>query len=114
MLSNSRRADMNRRKNASGGQALVMVSLALFSMAGMMGLAVDLGWSYFTQKEAQASADGAALAAVHEAWSRLGGTVAGGVACNTKSSCATSPVDCGTGVATATSNLYNGCLYAIN
>ena len=72
---------MNRRKRTSGGQAIVMVSLALFSMAGMMGLAVDLGWSYFTQKEAQASADGAAMAAVHEAWARLNGSVASGVSC---------------------------------
>lgn len=110
---------MNRRKRTSGGQAIVMVSLALFSMAGMMGLAVDLGWSYFTQKEAQASADGAALAAVHEAWARLGGSVATGVTCaNTANNlyCSPSvpPIDCGTGNASGTSNLYNGCLYAIN
>jgi hypothetical protein len=105
---------MSRRKKISGGQAIVLVTLALVSMAGMMGLAVDLGWSYFTQKEAQASADGAALAAVHETWSRLGGTVSGGVSCGANSSCASTPVDCGTGVATGGSNLYNGCLYAIN
>jgi Flp pilus assembly protein TadG len=61
---------MSNRKTASGGQAIVMVTLALFSMAGMMGLAVDLGWSYFVQKTAQAAADGAALAAVHDAWDR--------------------------------------------
>jgi Flp pilus assembly protein TadG len=110
---------MNRRKRTSGGQAIVMVSLALFSMAGMMGLAVDLGWSYFTQKEAQASADGAAMAAVHEAWARLNGSVASGVTCaNTANNlyCSPSlpPIACGTGNASGTSNLYNGCLYAIN
>src|SRR5579862_2538586 len=106
---------MNRRRKTSGGQAIVMVSLALFSMAGMMGLAVDLGWSYFTQKEAQAAADGAAMAAVHEAWSRLNGSVATGVSCaNTANSlyCAPTlpPVACGAGNASGTSNLYNGCL----
>ncbi len=53
---------MHKRRKTSGGQALVMVTLALFSMLGMMGLAVDLGWSYFVQKEAQAAADTAALA----------------------------------------------------
>ncbi len=58
--------ESKRHKN-SGGQALVMVTLALMAMAGLMGLAVDLGWSYFVQKEAQAAADGAALAAVQEA-----------------------------------------------
>ncbi len=51
-----------------------MVTLSLISMAGMMGLAVDLGYSYFVQKEAQAAADTAALASVQEAVTRLGVT----------------------------------------
>src|ERR1700688_549872 len=63
---------MSKRKRTSGGQAIVMVTLALFSMMGMMGLAVDLGWSYFAQKQAQASADAAALASAQEAVQRLG------------------------------------------
>lgn len=110
---------MSTRKEKSGGQAIVMVSLALFAMAGMMGLAVDLGWSYFIQKEAQAAADGAALAATHEAWARLGGSV-GSVTCGNSSASnlwcsSTAPgVACGTGNASGTSNLYAGCLYAIN
>src|SRR6185369_1889302 len=104
---------MSTRKQKSGGQAIVMVSLALFSMAGMMGLAVDLGWSFFVQKEAQAAADGAALAAVHEAWARLGGSIANvtcpnagnGLYCQTGS-----PAPC-SGIQN-TSNLWNGCVYA--
>src|SRR5487761_1895553 len=110
---------MRKRKQSSGGQAIVMVSLALFSMAGMMGLAVDLGWSYFVQKEAQASADGAALAAVHEAWERLGGIVGVGTTCgnsgaNTLWCAPTIPgAVCGSGNASGASNLYAGCLYAI-
>ena len=106
---------MSTRKQKSGGQAIVMVSLALFTMAGMMGLAVDLGWSYFIQKEAQASADGAALAAVHEGWARLGGSV-GSVSCGNSSATdlwcsSTAPgVACGTGNASGASNLYAGCL----
>jgi len=94
-----------------------MVSLALFSMAGMMGLAVDLGWSYFTQKVAQASADGAALAAVHEAWARKSG-LSSGWTCATGASASycqpTSPVDCATIQGDTASNLYHGCLYAKN
>ena len=107
---------MSRRKQASGGQAIVMVTLALFAMCGMMGLAVDLGWSFFVQKQAQASADGAALAAVHEAWQRLGGSVsnvtcpntAGGLYCQ-----AASPAPCSAIKSDTASNLWNGCLYAI-
>ena len=108
---------MSRRKKTSGGQAIVMVSLALFSMAGMMGLAVDLGWSYFTQKVAQASADGAALAAVHEAWARKNG-LSSGWACGTGTSASycqpASPADCSTIQSDTASNLYHGCLYAKN
>jgi hypothetical protein len=78
-----------------------------------------LGWSYFIQKEAQAAADGAALAATHEAWARLGGSV-GSVSCGNSSATnlwcsSTAPgVACGTGNASGASNLYAGCLYAIN
>src|SRR5512143_3783320 len=104
---------MSKRKKTSGGQAIVMVSLALFSMAGMMGLAVDLGWSYFTQKIAQASADGAALAAVHEAWARKGGLSAGW-ACSSGASASycqpAAPAPCSTIKSDTSSNLYNGCL----
>jgi len=104
---------MNTRKQKSGGQAIVMVTLALFAMTGMMGLAVDLGWSYFIQKETQASADGAALAATHEAWSRLGGSMSSASCGNSSVSnlwCSkTAPgVACGTGNATGASNLYAG------
>src|ERR1051326_8810377 len=108
---------MRRRKKTSGGQAIVLVSLALVSMAGMMGLAVALGWSYFTQKTAQASADGAALAAVTEAWARKSG-LSSGWACatgNTSTYCqANAPVSCNTIKSDTSSNLYHGCLYARN
>ena len=64
---------MNRRRKTSGGQALVLVTLGLMAMMGMMGLAVDLGWSFFVEKQAQASADFAAMGAVQEALVRLNG-----------------------------------------
>jgi len=44
-----------------------MVTFAMFVLCGMLGLVVDLGWSYFVRKSAQAAADAAALAAVSAA-----------------------------------------------
>jgi hypothetical protein len=109
---------MSRRKQTSGGQAIVMVTLALIAMCGMMGLAVDLGWSFFVQKQAQAAADGAALAAVHEAWQRLGGSISS-VTCTNGGTMAlycqpAAPAPCSTIMGDMSSNLWNGCLYAIN
>jgi Flp pilus assembly protein TadG len=111
---------MHRRRKSSSGQALVLVTLALFSMVGMMGLAVDLGWSYFVQKAAQASADAAALGAVQEAYTRLGsgGGILSGFTCGSirqgtgaaQVDCETSPIGCGS--VAGTSNLNNGCQYA--
>jgi Flp pilus assembly protein TadG len=109
---------MSRRKKTSGGQAIVMVTLALVAMCGMMGLAVDLGWSFFVQKQAQAAGDGAALAAVQEAVIRLGGggapvsgfTCASGGTGATKVDCETAAITCA--AVASTSNLHNGCLYA--
>ncbi len=34
------------------GAVLVMVTLVLLAMCGMLGLVVDLGWSYFVKKSA--------------------------------------------------------------
>jgi|GEM_PF-1038048 len=91
-------------------------------MCGMMGLAVDLGWSYFVQKQAQTSADGAALAAVQEAYARMkaGGIVVTGFSCTggsagtgaTQVECQPTAPGVVCGSVTATSNLNNGCLYA--
>ena len=49
------------------GQALLLVTLSLFAMCGLLGLAVDLGWSYFIKKSAQDAADSAALAVAYRA-----------------------------------------------
>ena len=97
-----------------------MVTLALFAMAGMLGLAVDLGWAFFVQKQAQAAADGAALAAVHETYFIVSGSTAfsscpstvgkdgATVDCNnTAEYCGTTPLGGG-----STLNTYHGCLYA--
>jgi hypothetical protein len=106
---------MRMRKTTSGGQALVMVTLALLAMCGLLGLAVDLGWSYFVQRQAQAAADGAALAAVAEAYSnRTMATpfVCGAASSNTDVFCSPAPIDCSTALGTPASNLANGCEYA--
>ena len=104
----------NKRRKNSGGQALVMVTLALMAMAGLMGLAVDLGWSYFVQKEAQAAADGAALAAAQEAMIQI---TSAGIAVTAFTCGSVMNVDCQTtvkpcGQIGSSSNLNNGCLYA--
>jgi len=108
---------MRTRRARSGGQAIVMVTLSLISMSGMMGLAVDLGWSYFTQKAAQAAADNAALSAVQKAYKSIvlsGGSSTAFTACGTLGvTCAATPVACDPN-SSALGNLQNGCLYARN
>jgi hypothetical protein len=102
------------RKRREGGQAIVMVTLALIAMCGVVGLAVDLGWSYFVKKSAQAAADTGALAAVKKAQS-LGfhppfscGDSTGQIYCTDDSN---GPESCGTGN-TASGNLASACTYA--
>lgn len=110
---------MNRR-DTSGGQAIILVTLALLAMCGMMGLAVDMGWSFFVHKQAQTAADAAALAAVQEAITRIAGNgtavtaftcAANGGTGATQADCRTTAVNCSTVVGTG-SNLDNGCQYA--
>ena len=54
------------------GQALVMITMSLIAMCGVMGLAVDMGWSYFVKKSAQRAADSAAMAAAGFALQQVG------------------------------------------
>ena len=51
---------------------MILVTLALIAMCGLLGLAVDLGWSYFTKKSAQNAADGAALAVAYQVLANKG------------------------------------------
>ncbi len=101
------------RSRRSRGQAIVLVTLGLLAMCGLMGLAVDFGWSMFVEKQAQAAADTAALAAVEEAMYRL--SVTNNFSCSggTAVSCAPTPVTCSSLSSDATNNLWNGCLYAV-
>lgn len=96
--------------NMRKGQALVMVTLALFAMCGLLGLAVDLGWSFYVRKSAQAAADAAALAAVTEALSRVGSA---DFVCGGNVTCDTTGFQCAPAVNDDPgNNLDNGCLYA--
>ena len=113
----NQRKTSDRRKN-SGGQAIILVTLALLTMCGMMGLAVDMGWSFFVHKQAQTAADAAALAAVEEGFKRIDGRrgAISGFTCSAGGSgaaqldCQTTAVNCA--AVAATSNLNNGCQYA--
>jgi hypothetical protein len=97
-----------KRRNQSG-QAIVMASLTLFAMCGMLGLGVDVGWSYYVQKTARAASDSGALAAVKQMHNNVLGT--GG-----PWTCATSGVTCASAglisCANATGNLLTGCQFA--
>lgn len=65
---------MRSLKCGRRGQALLLVTLSLFAMCGLLGLAVDLGWSYFIKKSAQNAADSAALADAYQALATVGET----------------------------------------
>jgi hypothetical protein len=100
---------MRPRNQSKRGQALLMITLALFAMCGLIGLAVDLGWSFFVRKAAQASADAAAVAAARAAITRIG--VGGPWSCSSGSAqCVSPPVDCP--AAGGFADLQAGCQYA--
>ena len=61
------------RKQGEQGFSLVLLSLCLFVMLGMLGLAIDVGRMYVYKTELQTFADASALAAV----ARLDGTQSG-------------------------------------
>jgi Flp pilus assembly protein TadG len=94
---------------AQRGQALILATLSLFMLFGIMGLAVDLGWSYYRKQVAQTAADSAALAAAVVAENNSGTNVitcgSYNVACQVSTAC---PVISGS----PSNNLQNGCLYA--
>lgn len=94
-------------KHPRSGQALILATLALIPLFGIIGLAVDLGWMEFTKKSAQTAADAAAMAAVLQFQSTNYSSDftcgAGGVICQSPTSCAT----------IASGFLKSGCDYAV-
>jgi len=93
--------DLRRRTR---GQAILMVTLALFALAGLLGLAVDLGWAYYVKKSAQSAADAAALGAAYQALAQVGETGTY-TATNVTVQGSVAPCD-------LSGNLHNGCQYA--
>ncbi len=79
-------------------------------MCGVAGLAVDLGWSYYVRKGAQAAVDAAAMAAVQSSLAAVGEE--GPWVCGTDVVCQ-SPTPCPDPLpTTATNNIEAGCRYA--
>ena len=89
-----------------------MITLSVLAITGMIGLSVDLGWSFFVKRQAQAASDGAAQAAILVAASLnpLAFKAAGFCSAN-PSYCAAAPTDCAS--ISPGSNLDSGCQYAL-
>ncbi|MEQ1949419.1 MAG: pilus assembly protein TadG-related protein, partial [Bryobacteraceae bacterium] len=103
------------------GQIIIMYTVALFAMAGIIGLAVDGGWAFYVKKHAQMAADGAAMAAAKEALRRVTrtGIVFGSISCtgsgvNSLYCTGGSRVVCGSSITGSPSNLYSACQYAVS
>lgn len=96
---------MKDRLQKKRGQTLITMTVSLMTLSGVMGLAVDLGWSHFVKKSAQAAADSAAMAAAEAALATVG--QANPFACSGTVGC-TDDISC----ANASKNIQKGCQYA--
>lgn len=95
---------MPHKTTKRSGQAVILITMSLFFIFSVMGLAVDMGFSYMKRQNLQAAADSAALAAAAFA-SKTGGTCTTSVPCGNYT-CA-NPI-----VTPATTALQAGCAYA--
>jgi uncharacterized membrane protein len=94
---------------AKSGQALLLATLSLFMLFGLMGLAVDLGWSYYRKQVAQTAADAAALAAAVTAENSSGTNT---ITCGSYNVACQAATACPTITGSPANNIQNGCLYA--
>jgi Flp pilus assembly protein TadG len=92
------------RLQKRSGQMIIFVTLSLFVLFSVMGLAVDLGYSYYVKVSAQQAADSAAAAAIKYADTN-GSTCGTNITCNSSYTC---PRDLGT----IDSAFKAGCAYA--
>ena len=76
---------------------------------GIMGLAVDLGWSYYRKQVAQTAADAAALAAAVVAENSSGTHT---ITCGSYNVLCQASTACPTITGSPANNVQNGCLYA--
>jgi Flp pilus assembly protein TadG len=99
---------MKRKSNLERGQTILMFSFATVVMFGMLGLVVDLGWSYFRKQAAQAAANAAAVAAVAAAVQTAGVAIS----CGAVNVVCQSETPCPYPAASSSNNTDKGCLYA--
>ncbi len=95
------------------GFATLWILFATIPILGMLGLVTDVGWYYFTTEQARTAAEAASLAAIQSAMDSV--TAGGSYSCGSGTLyCQAAPAGCATSVpATITSNLQDGCAYAI-
>jgi hypothetical protein len=94
-------------QNSRAGQAALMITLSLPVTLGLMGLVVDVGWSYWRQEACRTATQAAVMAAAIQAKGAANLTCASGVTCqSTVTTCPSSLP------ATPTNNLMAGCNYA--
>src|SRR5579871_6619544 len=98
------RAKGIRRGKGRGtqGQSLLLFALTLPILMMVAALVLDVGWSYYTNKKAQAAADATALAAVNSVLQQVG--PGGSVDCSV-AGCQDA------GICPTSGNLHNACLY---
>src|SRR5579862_6315490 len=81
---------MMRKFGNRRGQTTILMTLGLTTMIGMVGLTVDIGWSYFREQTAQAAAEAAAMGAVKYAVDASGSSIScgsSGVVCQAATVC---------------------------
>jgi hypothetical protein len=89
--------------NPRAGQAAIMVTVGTVFLMGVLGLVVDVGWSYYRKQVLQAAVDSAAIAAATAANSAGAITCnSGGIVCQAATTCPN---------ASAGSNFYSACKY---
>ena len=94
------------RTNPRSGQLLVLLCISLLVVFGMLALVVDLGYAYYKVQQAQSAADAAAMSGAVYALNNGHTCGQNGVVCGSVYNC-DSP-----SVATASTDLQMGCLYA--
>jgi len=82
-----------------------MVTFSIAFLLGMIGLAVDLGWSYYRRQAAQGAAEAAALAAVITTLASSSITCVN-AGCQATTACPANPTS------PPSTNIGSGCLYA--
>jgi Flp pilus assembly protein TadG len=102
---------MRSKMRSRNGQTAVLFTLMMVPLFGVLGLVVDVGWSYFRHEAAQTAADSAATAAALAAYQAAAG---GSMLCTTTGIvCYASETACpATLPTTPANNVQAGCMYA--